>query len=59
MSCSGLNHRTGHPATKVAATIAQFRKDVKGVRSCEIALTCKVSERSQTFSYGLGLVGEK
>jgi len=59
MSCSGLNHRTGHPAASVAATIVQFRKDVKGVRSCEISLTYKVSEGSRVFSYGLGFVGEK
>jgi len=88
MSRSGMNHRTGHPAARAAATIAQVRTDVnplnaelnpichflellahhilhvsgvrvKGVRSCEIGLTYKLSERSQAFPYGLGFVGEK
>jgi hypothetical protein len=54
-----MKYRTCHPATKVDATIAQFRKDVKGVKSCEIGLTYKVSERSQAFSYVLGFMGEK
>jgi len=39
LSCSGWNHWSYHPATRVAATISQFRKGVKGIRACEIGLT--------------------
>ena len=43
VSRSGLNNRGGHSATKVAATVSQFRRDRKGIRLREGGMTSKGS----------------